>query len=230
MSNINNAIIYYQTSPSDTKFQGKIPVTFNPATYTVSRTVNYGGNQNDNNTQLQQKNYPVLNYTGGNNDTLSLELMFNKYEFQHYSNQVKYTSDDLSIIKEVKEIEALTLLKDSLHRPPLCKFVWSSFSFEGYVTSFSANYTMFLDDGTPVRAKVNLTIQGAESGNDAKIPFQSPDRTKSRTLQEGQQLWEIAYEEYENPEMWREIAKANGIRNPLNIKSGMQLVIPALKR
>lgn len=230
MSNMNNAIIYYQTSPSDTKFQGKIPVTFNPATYTVSRTVNYGGNQNDNNTQLQQKNYPVLNYTGGNNDTLSLELMFNKYEFQHYSNQVKYTSDDLSIIKEVKEIEALTLLKDSLHRPPLCKFVWSSFSFEGYVTSFSANYTMFLDDGTPVRAKVNLTIQGAESGNDAKIPFQSPDRTKSRTLQEGQQLWEIAYEEYENPEMWREIAKANGIRNPLNIKSGMQLVIPALKR
>ncbi len=230
MSNINNAIIYYQTSPSDTKFQGKIPVTFNPATYTVSRTVSYGGNQNDNGTQLQQKNYPVLNYTGGNNDTLSLELMFNKYEFQHYSNQVKYTSDDLSIIKEVKEIEALTLLKDSLHRPPLCKFVWSSFSFEGYVTSFSANYTMFLDDGTPVRAKVNLTIQGAESGNDAKIPFQSPDRTKSRTLQEGQQLWEIAYEEYENPEMWREIAKANGIRNPLNIKSGMQLVIPALKR
>ena len=230
MSNINNAIIYYQTSPSDTKFQGKIPVTFNPATYTVNRTVSYGSNQNDNNTQLQQKNYPVLNYTGGNNDTLSLELMFNKYEFQHYSNQVKYTSDDLSIIKEVKEIEALTLLKDSLHRPPLCKFVWSSFSFEGYVTSFSANYTMFLDDGTPVRAKVNLTIQGAESGNDAKIPFQSPDRTKSRTLQEGQQLWEIAYEEYENPEMWREIAKANGIRNPLNIKSGMQLVIPALKR
>lgn len=230
MSNINNAIIYYQTSPSDTKFQGKIPVTFNPATYTVSRTVSYGGNQNDNGTQLQQKNYPVLNYTGGNNDTLSLELMFNKYEFQHYSNQVKYTSDDLSIIKEVKEIEALTLLKDSLHRPPLCKFVWSSFSFEGYVTSFSANYTMFLDDGTPVRAKVNLTIQGAESGNDAKIPFQSPDRTKSRTLQEGQQLWEISYEEYENPEMWREIAKANGIRNPLNIKSGMQLVIPALKR
>ena len=230
MSNINNAIIYYQTSPSDTKFQGKIPVTFNPATYTVSRTVSYGGNQNDNGTQLQQKNYPVLNYTGVNNDTLSLELMFNKYEFQHYSNQVKYTSDDLSIIKEVKEIEALTLLKDSLHRPPLCKFVWSSFSFEGYVTSFSANYTMFLDDGTPVRAKVNLTIQGAESGNDAKIPFQSPDRTKSRTLQEGQQLWEISYEEYENPEMWREIAKANGIRNPLNIKSGMQLVIPALKR
>ena len=103
MSNINNAIIYYQTSPSDTKFQGKIPVTFNPATYTVSRTVSYGGNQNDNGTQLQQKNYPVLNYTGGNNDTLSLELMFNKYEFQHYSNQVKYTSDDLSIIKEVKE-------------------------------------------------------------------------------------------------------------------------------
>ena len=230
MSNINNAIIYYQTSPSDTKFQGKIPVTFNPATYTVSRTVSYGGNQNDNGTQLQQKNYPVLNYTGVNNDTLSLELMFNKYEFQHYSNHVKYTSDDLSIIKEVKEIEALTLLKDSLHRPPLCKFVWSSFSFEGYVTSFSANYTMFLDDGTPVRAKVNLTIQGAESGNDAKIPFQSPDRTKSRTLQEGQQLWEISYEEYENPEMWREIAKANGIRNPLNIKSGMQLVIPALKR
>lgn len=230
MSKTNNAIIYYQTSPSDTKFKGKIPVAFNPASYTINRTVQYGNSQNDSGTVIQQKNYPTLNYTGGNADTLSLELMFNKYEFTHYSNQVKYTSKDLNIVKDVKEIEALTLVKDTLHRPPLCKFIWSSFAFEGYVTSFRANYTMFLDDGTPVRAKVALTIEGAELGNDAKVPFQSPDRTKSRTLQEGQQLWEIAYEEYENPEMWREIAKANGIKNPLDLKRGTRLIIPALKR
>lgn len=240
MTSTNKAIIYYQTDANDTKLNGKIPVMFNPKTYSVSRNVRYNNingnnnknnnNNNNNSNNFELKNYPELNYAGGNADTLRVELIFNKYNFKQYSNEVKYSSQELDITKDVKDLEKLTLSKPNLHRPPKCRFEWSSFSFQGYVSSFNATYTMFLEDGTPVRAKVSLTIIGAELGNDVKVPYESPDRTKNRLINENQQLWEIADNEYDNPSMWREIAKANNIRNPLYLKSGTRLIIPAIKK
>ena len=41
-------------------------------------------------------------------------------------------------------------------------------------------------------------------------------------------LWSIAYEEYDDCEKWREIAKANNIMNPLDIRPGQVIRIPAL--
>jgi hypothetical protein len=225
------AKIYYQDKSNELK--GEIEVMFNPASYSISRSVNYSNkneekerSEGNKTTSANLDNHPNMNYLGGNSDTLTLELIINKYNFSHYSGDEKYDKSKLDITQDVKKLEALTFIKSELHKPPLCKFVWSSFTFEGYVTSFSANFTMFLDDGTPVRAKVNLTIQG---GNNIKVAFESPDRTKDRIIKENQQLYEIAYEEYGDASKWREIAKANNISNPLYISTGTHLVVPAIK-
>lgn len=240
MPSTNKATIYYQTDENDTKLNGQISVMFNPNTYSISRNVHYTGNNNNNKANkyssnsysedFELKNYPNLNYAGGSSDTLSLELIFNKYDFKHYSKDIKYNSEDLDITKNVKDLEKLTLAKANLHKPPKCRFEWSSFSFQGYISSFNVTYNMFLEDGTPVRAKVALTIIGAELGNDVKVPYESPDRTKNRLINENQQLWEIAYNEYGDATMWREIAKANNIKNPLYLKSGTRLIVPAITK
>ncbi len=227
------AAIFYQKNENDTSCSEKIEVMFNPASYSISRNVNYSGVYRKKNKDIEKSNiishnYPNMTFLGGSSDSLSLELIVNKYEFKHYSG-VEKTSKDLSIKEYIKKIQALTLIKENIHKPPLCKFVWSDFSFQGYVTSLQINYTMFLDDGTPVRAKINLNIQGCMLGNDVKIPFESPDRTKSRILSENQQLWEIAEDEYGDSSKWREIAIANNISNPIYIESGKKLVVPALK-
>jgi nucleoid-associated protein YgaU len=39
----------------------------------------------------------------------------------------------------------------------------------------------------------------------------------------------IADEEYEEPGLWREIAKANGINNPRNLEYGRTIIIPRLE-
>ena len=59
-------------------------------------------------------------------------------------------------------------------------------------------------------------------------PFESPDRTKSRVVVEGMSLWSLAYEEYDDCEKWRIIARANHIMNPLDIRPGQVIRIPAL--
>lgn len=225
---VEKAAIYYQENEIDKDFSGKIDIMFNPEKYKIIRNVNY--NKDNMNYGGGLKDYPFVNFTGGSLDKLNLELIINRYNFVHYSNAIKYKSRDIDITGDVRKIKALTLIKPNLHQPPMCKFSWSSFKFVGYVTSVSVEYTMFLDDGTPVRAKIALEILGFEEGIDSKVPYESPDRTKVKILKENQQLWQIAAEEYNDASKWREIAAANNIDNPLYIKSGTELIVPALKK
>ena len=73
--------------------------------------------------------------------------------------------------------------------------------------------------------KVTFRSLGKENTH---VPLESPDRTKCRTLYEGQSLWGLAYEEYGDPEKWKEIARENHITNPLQVKPGQVLRLPAL--
>ena len=59
--------------------------------------------------------------------------------------------------------------------------------------------------------------------------FSSPNRTKERTLTEGDPLWLMAQQEYDDPAMWRTIAEANGILNPRKISGAMRLKVPSIK-
>ena len=130
----------------------------------------------------------------------------------------------------MKKITSAVQVSGSDHKPPLVSFVWGNLSFKGVITSVTETFTMFDTFGKPIRAKMDLTIKEAqEEGLTKKAePFESPDRTKYRTVLEGTSLWNIAYEEYGDCEKWRVIAKANGLLNPLKIYPGQVLKIPAL--
>ncbi len=82
----------------------------------------------------------------------------------------------------------------------------------------------------PVRAKVSLTFKSLISPKDTrrKSPFESPDRSKYRTIRQGIGLWDIANMEYGDANMWKVIAKENGILNPLDVRPGQVVKLPAL--
>jgi hypothetical protein len=129
-----------------------------------------------------------------------------------------------------KKIVGLLDVDKDLHAPPLCKFVWGSLTFKGIVERVSQKYTMFMESGVPVRATLSVTFKAVQSISEQfkNIPRQSADRTKQRTIRQGEQLWHIAAEEYEDPGLWREIAKANGIENPKKLEPGTVIKIPRL--
>ena len=60
-------------------------------------------------------------------------------------------------------------------------------------------------------------------------PWESPDRTKYKVLDESSSLWQLAYEEYGDADEWKTIARFNGIRNPLDIRPGMTVVLPPIR-
>lgn len=109
-------------------------------------------------------------------------------------------------------------------------FKWGSLNFNGVVTKFSHTYIMFTESGMPVRAKVSMTFKSLISPTDTRraSPFESPDRSKYRTIRQGIGLWDIANMEYGDPDMWKVIARENGILNPLDVRPGQVVKLPAL--
>lgn len=198
----------------------EIKVMFNPESYNLS----YGASYSEK--KILGLDGPVSQYVSGESMTLDMTLYFDTY----IPKTLLEPESGTNVAKKTKLLSSLVTIDGSLHRPPTVKFRWGTLQFKGIVTSVKENYTMFLSNGTPVRAKVDISFKSLLDVDNSKrqAPFESPDRTKMRVLHEKEQLWNYAWQEYGDVEQWREIAKANGIMNPLDIEPGMKIKLPAL--
>jgi nucleoid-associated protein YgaU len=191
--------------------QDSIAVLFNPTQYGIDK-----GNQIAE-SAVPGLEAPILQYVRGNTRTLNMELFFDTYEEQ--TDVREYTD----------EIYDLLNIDPSTHAPPICDITWGSFSFRGVLDHVSGKFTLFLADGTPVRA--TLTVMFKEF-IDVEVlvrqrPTQSSDHRKTRTVKSGDRIDNIAAEEYGDAENWRPIAEANNLDNPRQLDPGRPLIIPA---
>lgn len=202
-----------------------IEVLFNPSEYQLTDGSSYSEKK------IPGLDGPIIQYISGDATELSLSLFLDTY-VPKSTSLISFgppkESTDVSII--TKQIADATSIDGSMHRPPKVTFKWGSLNFEGVVTKMNHTYTMFTEKGMPVRAKVSLTFKSLVSPRDTKrkSPFESPDRTKYRTLRQGMGLWDIANMEYGDPDMWKVIARENGILNPLDVRPGQVVKLPAL--
>lgn len=202
--------------PLDEKGNNKgerIVVMFNPEQYTIDKTVNY---QRTNLPGLQS---PVTQFVYGNAQTLKLDLFFDTYE---------KTEDVRDYTKKVTQL--LDIDSDS-HAPPVCQFIWGKLKFKAVVDSISQNFTMFLDSGIPVRAKLTVSFTEYQTITEQlqNPPRHSADKTKSYIMTQADSIWLLANKAYADPGQWRVIAEANEIDNPRLLIPGMELIIPSLR-
>ena len=198
--------------------KSEIKVQFNPSEYNLSRSTSYAEKK------ILGMDNPFTQYIAGESESLKITLMFDTYVPPRQGREDESGSD---VRIQTEKIAKLMALDPKKHRPPKVTFRYGSLIFSGVITELNQTFTMFLANGMPVRAKLEVTFRsiGAEKTH---IPLESPDRTKCRTLHEGQSLWGLAYEEYGDPEKWKEIARENEITNPLRVKPGQTLKLPAL--
>lgn len=197
-----------------------LEVMFNPESYNISYGASYGEKK------IVGLDGPISQYLCGESMTLDMTLYFDTYVPPTPLEDERGTS----VAEMTKQLSTLVFIDGGLHRPPIVTFCWGSLRFKGVVTSVKESYTMFLSDGTPVRAKVDVSFRSVLDVDKSKSqsPFESPDRTKVRILHEKEQLWSYAWKEYGDAGKWREIARANGIMDPLALEAGTRLRLPAL--
>lgn len=100
-----------------------------------------------------------LEFTGAEGRSLSLELLFDGYETK---TSVAGPIDDLNTMASVRDPYSP---QEDLRRPHLCICTWGSTldSFQCVIESLSAKYTMFSEDGTPLRATCTVKLKEADS-------------------------------------------------------------------
>ncbi len=197
----------------------QISCKFNPTEYTINKENSWKSKP------VVGKNVPKLEFTGGGAQILTMELFFDAHE------------DKGDVRVDVKKLMALTLIhpkpkndKTKRSRPPLCIFQWGpNWEFKAAVTKLSVKYTLFHQDGTPVRATANITFQEAEDEKEQKktnpTSYSEPGR-KRREVRPHDTLALIAFEEFGDPTLWRQIADENRLDDPLSLHAGQIISIP----
>jgi nucleoid-associated protein YgaU len=122
-------------------------------------------------------------------------------------------------------------INPTTHAPPVLLFTWASLAFTCVLAKATQRYTMFLPDGTPVRARVQASFhQFANVDLEAReVKRETADYSKRFLVGEGDTLATIAWKEYGDPRAWRPIALANAIDDPhRDLRIGATLLLPRL--
>jgi nucleoid-associated protein YgaU len=189
---------------------------FNPQEITITKQANWRR------FPTAQTDVMRAQFTHGEPAVLNVDLLFDTYEA---ALDVRLFTAQIARLATVQGHGAI-------HRPPICRLVWGAQGvfFQGVLTALTQTFTMFLTTGTPVRARLGCTFtEWLDSRIEALLQNkQSPDVAKTRVVRRGETLSGIAADEYDDPALWRPIARANGILDPLEVPPGTVLTIPVL--
>ena len=207
----------------------KVVCMFNPEEYTFSKTNTW--------TPLEAKGSNVSNveFGGGEAATLVLDLLFDTTEaHEHPSLKIKAHDDVRKYTKGLWDMMMVSNKNATTGKgePPRCRFEWGSFwSFEAVIRMITQKFTLFDSDGTPLRARLNVTF--LQTKDEGQYPRQNPTSGGSpnehlRRIREGETLAGIAFEEYGDPAVWRHLASVNNIVDPRRLRPGQMLLIRPL--
>lgn len=200
----------------------EVPVHFNPTEYSVE----YGASFQE--TAVPGLNNPIVQFVNGSSEILAMDLLFDTYTDGGGSNVALKTGEFVSLVK----------IDGDTHAPPRVEFKWGKFTFRAVVEKISQRFTMFLGDGTPVRATLSVTFKQYKT---IKEQLEDPrrnsaDKTKQRILGKvegfrptAEALWSLSAEEYGEPRFWRDIARRNDIEDPRTLGNGDIVLVPPLE-
>lgn len=194
---------------------------FNPAQLQVSMANSWSGEC------ASGQSAPSLTFEGGAGGTITLNLVFDTTDTG--TTVTDYTDTLAALLAPRDDLSDYDADADNV-RPPWVQLHWGDrHFFKSVVTSLSLAFTYFTRDGTPLRARADLTLQ--QLGPEDTLPLQNPTSHTPRihrvhTVQAGETLDRLAADYYGDPNDWRLIAAANRILNPLALRPGTRLAIP----
>lgn len=207
-------------------------VLFNPTSYSISKSASWSSTADSDSgqakpdpkakTNFKSLDAPTLYFGGGANRQLSLNLFYDVTE-----------QPGKDVRKETNKIVALTLIDRNEQCPPPVKISWGSsqqpsdFPFTGVITNLNQQFTLFDSNGVPLRANLTVTVMEYPDPEE-NLRRIDPELT-TRIVKRGDTLSSISAEVYGNPGMWRLVAEANHIENPMVLKTGSRLVIPKVE-
>lgn len=136
----------------------EVTAHYNPAQLEIGRTAQWKPHGSDNRAARFKTDQRAveLEYTGGENRTLSLELLFDGFETNTCVEPILEMLDEMAsaVVPEAKDPEQ--------RRPHHCVIVWGEGGIRPLpcaIESVSVKYTMFARDGRPLRATATIKVR-----------------------------------------------------------------------
>jgi hypothetical protein len=124
----------------------KVTVQFNPGSLKLSMTNSIDAGLS--------RGRQVQQYKGTSSTTLALDLVFD-------SADEGSTDSPIDVRTKTKQVIKFVLPGGSDHKksPPRVRFHWGTFIFDGVMSQATEDLDLFAPDGTPLRAKVAISIK-----------------------------------------------------------------------
>jgi hypothetical protein len=189
---------------------------FNPTEYRLSRSVTLNNDPNE------ATPGGISQFLGTGPLTLAMQLFFDDFH-----------SAKGDVTPKITKLFKWQMPDPETKAPPKVKLEWGTNEalkdFEGIIKDVNVSYTVFNKSGTPIQAKVDITLE--QVVGEIKIgknpTSHALDARRVHVVVEGDTLASIAFREYGDPNYWRALAETNGIDDPLRVRPGRNLLIPS---
>ncbi|MES2442410.1 MAG: LysM peptidoglycan-binding domain-containing protein [Pseudomonadota bacterium] len=214
------------TAYSDSGFKTQVGQPFsvwvNPASYTHNTSITY------NDRQAQGSSGPSPEFNRVAQEEVSFELLFDATGVIPVPPGQSYTNGVADGINQLTTMAAT--LNGSIHSPNYLILAWAQLQFQCVMQSMNLTYTLFMPDGTPLRAKAQCSFLSytSETQLSQESGLESPDVTHLVTVLAGDTLPLLCYNVYGDSGYYREVASVNGLLDFRNVAPGTQLLFPPL--
>jgi hypothetical protein len=219
-ASVSKALIM-RLDKNDNPVEPGIVCKFNPKEYTLTKQNQW------NPSKATGSNVPELEFSNGQPATLQMELLFDTLA-ERKDVREQYTNALWNLMMVDASLKPQG--QDDKPWPPRVRFQWGkTLEFKAVVTNMTQKFTLFLVDGTPVRALVNITLK--QIVDQKQLPKQNPTSgggggEQFWTVSIGDTLMSIAYKVYGDPNRWRQIADSNRLTQVRRLVPGSFLKIP----
>jgi nucleoid-associated protein YgaU len=186
----------------------RVPVMYNPEEYRVEQR-----------NEIAEIGVPGLavspvQYVRGKARVLSMDLFFDTYE--RATDVRAHTQRVVSLLNPAPGGFA----------PPVLLFVMGRFAMQCVLAEADQHFTMFLPDGTPVRARMSVRFTEYVRVELKVVSGLFVGPPTLHNVAERDTLANLAATYLGDPARWREIAEANDLDDPLRLTPGTRLAIP----
>jgi len=208
---------------TNTVDNSSVEVLFNPAEYALAKENAFAQ------AAVPGLSAPLLQFVNGGLETLEMELFLDTLEEHRVGDRVVSTAGQ-DVRELAGRIAALMAIQPATHAPPVVIFSWGQLSFRCVLARLQQRYTLFLPDGTPVRARLAVALHGYTNAEmeARETKRETADYSRRQVVGQGQTLHDIAFAAYGDPRLWRPIALRNAVADPLRPETGRELLIPRL--
>jgi nucleoid-associated protein YgaU len=198
--------------------RGEIEFHFNPKELSIQKSAKW-----ERKPARNAKKASAPEFAGADPCKLTLEMFFDASD-----------TNSGSVVEPVEELFRCCVPTDDSQQdkksvPPLVQLSWGSIvSFPAFITSVQAKYTLFAADGTPIRASCSVAMEEMPGDPLGQNPTSGALSAHAvHKVIAGDSLASIAFREYGDPAMWRPLAAANNIDDPIRLPVGTTLIVPA---